>query len=139
MSNAQLPPSVRLYLAGPMTKHRDKDYNFRAFYTAAALLRMKGYEIVNPAELDILQGQAHWSPSEGRVSLSQYFTFADAMRRDGHELSDPRTHGIVLLPAWEDSVGARKELDMARLFGLKVYVYLGDGEIQRLKEENAQV
>lgn len=128
---------LRIYLAGPMRKFADADYNFPAFMTAAALLRMRGHYVVNPAELDLEDGKATWSPAEGRINLSRDFTEEDALRRDAQRALEAQCNAIVLLPEWEDSVGANKELTMMRdVFRWAAYIYEGDGEIRQLEPQS---
>lgn len=108
------PKTRTIYLAGPMSKFAAQDYNFPLFFTVAALLRMQGHRVVNPAELDIREGKAEWSPAEGRINLSKHFTMRDAMRRDVLEALLARCDTIVLLPEWQDSEGAKQELQIMR-------------------------
>lgn len=89
---------ARWYLAGPMTGY--PDLNFPAFHAAAASLRALGLHVVNPAELNPDPG-ADWK---------------DCMRTDIAELV--HCDGIVLLPGWEGSKGAKLERHIAEAFGL---------------------
>lgn len=95
-----LKPLPQLYLAGPMTGL--PDLNFPAFHTAAKALRERGYRIVNPAELNT-DLAADW---------------LSCMRVDIAELV--RCDGVVLLPGWELSRGARVEQSLAEGLGLIV-------------------
>lgn len=113
-------PRKTVYIAGPMTAHRDRHYNFPVFYASQGLLEMLGYRVHNPARMDMDTGKAAFSPFEGRVVTSSEFTLADAMRRDIKIIAD--CDAIVLLKGWEDSTGARKELRVATEdFGLPAY------------------
>lgn len=84
---------VRVYLAGPMTGH--KDLNFPAFHAAAANLRASGYEVVNPAEINP-DPNACWTA---------------CMREDIAQLV--KCDRIALLPGWEKSRGALIEARIA--------------------------
>lgn len=84
---------MRLYLSGPMTGH--PDFNYPAFMDAAARLRAAGFDVVNPAE-NGLPAHAEWH-QHMRVDI------AELMRCDG----------LVTLPGWEKSRGARLEHDIA--------------------------
>jgi hypothetical protein len=103
-----------------------KDYNFREFYTAAALMEMRGHAVSNPASMDVIGGQAYDSPVDGGIVMAPNWTIQDALRRDFIEMAES-CDSIVLLPGWEKSVGANKELEFARTIGLDVYEYVGDG------------
>lgn len=117
---------MKLYLAGPMRGY--DNYNFHAFFQAAALLRMKGHDVINPAELDINEKKAGWNPVEKKINCAPDFTMEDALRRDFLAMCQDRD-SIVLLPGWSDSKGATAELGLARLIGLEEYEYAGDGEV----------
>jgi len=112
---------MRLYIAGPMTKHREENYNFPMFFKAQGLLEMLGHEVVNPARMDLIDGHVQYSPFEGRLVQAPGFTMAEAMRRDIKVIAD--CDAVVLLPGWEDSVGARKELRVSHEdFELPAYI-----------------
>lgn len=101
----------RLYLSGPMTGL--PDLNFPAFHAAAAALRARGWEVVNPAELNP-DGAMPWHM---------------CMRADIKALCDCDV--IVLMPGWERSQGAALELHIAQRLQLEVFTlqgFLDDGE-----------
>jgi hypothetical protein len=91
---------MKLYIAGPMSGY--VDLNFPAFHAEAARLRALGFEIVNPAEIDV-------GPNPDWLT---------AMRADIRELVT--CDGIALLPGWEQSRGAVVEHTLARGLGLRV-------------------
>lgn len=91
---------TRLYLAGPMTGL--PELNFPAFHAAAAKLRAKGYEVVNPAE----------------VNPDPNMRWVDAMRADIPELC--KCEAIAMLPGWQKSRGARLEAHIANELGLRM-------------------
>jgi CTP:molybdopterin cytidylyltransferase MocA len=91
---------MKLYIAGPMTGYAE--LNFPAFHAEAARLRAFGFEIVNPAEIDV-------GPNPDWLA---------AMRADIRELVT--CDGIALLPGWEQSRGASVENTLARGLGLRV-------------------
>ncbi len=117
---------MKIYLAGPMRGH--DNYNFEAFFVAEALLEMRGHKVINPARLDIEDGKAAWSPTEGRINAAPDFTIQDALRRDILAMAES-CEAIVLLPGWEKSKGAKAELEFARVIGLKEFEYDDAGEI----------
>lgn len=111
---------MRLYLAGPMTGK--EKYNLPKFHSVAEKLRKKGYEIVNPAE------HGNWLDV---FMHNDYDNAPNNMARDiGNmvEVIISRCDGVVLLPGWEDSKGAKIEAFTAITFGLKPHIYDEDYE-----------
>lgn len=80
---------TRLYVAGPMSNL--PDLNFPAFAAETARLRGLGFEVISPAE----------------VNPDTSTPWEDCMLRDLQALST--CDGIVMLPGWRDSPGARIE------------------------------
>ena len=99
---------MRLYLSGPMTGKPDN--NRTAFTKAAAHLRWLGHIVVSPSELD-------------RKSAKSPTTWGAYLGRDIQILADSKLDGIVLLPGWEKSNGARLELFASMLLRLLVAEY----------------
>lgn len=96
--------ALRLYLAGPITnypKHRT------AFERAKAVVALAGHEAISP--LDLFNGP-DWT---------------QAMAADLPALL--KADGIVLLPGWPQSKGARFELLLAAEAGKRVFVIVGGG------------
>jgi hypothetical protein len=89
-----------LYLSGPMTGK--PEFNFPAFNAAAADLRARGFEVINPAELD--------AADDAPMAWEQY------LRRDIKRLVD--ADRIARLPGWEHSRGAKLELHIATALGM---------------------
>jgi hypothetical protein len=101
--------SLRLYLCGPITKfpgHRE------AFAAAAVAVRALGHEVICPLDTASLGGV------EGDWDL--------AMRADITVLL--HADGIVLLPGWPQSRGAKIELQLAVALEKRILTYL-NGEI----------
>ena len=92
---------MKVYLCGPMTGY--VDHNRPAFHAAAAHLRARGWEVVNPAELDESMDVDGWG--------HEMF-----MRRDLRLLLD--CDAIYPLPGSDYSPGARLELSVAAGTGL---------------------
>lgn len=116
----------RWYLAGPMSGLPCS--NFPTFMKAAAQLRARGLEIVSPAELD--------DPETVRRSLANEptgQTWGDFLSRDVKIIADQCT-GIILLPGWNKSRGARLEAVVALLCGHKFMRYYPDSD--RLVEQH---
>ena len=96
---------MRIYLAGPMRGY--PDFNYPAFHEAAAELRGVGYSVFNPAEA--FDGDQSLPPS----------TY---LRHDFEEIVQ-NSEAMVLLPGWQESAGARVEVQIARAIQLPVYEY----------------
>lgn len=90
----------RLYVAGPMSGL--PELNFPAFHQAAAALRARGFEVVNPAEINV-------DPTAGWLAC---------MRADIAQLIT--CDGLAMLSGWEKSRGAKVEYELARGLGLTV-------------------
>lgn len=93
---------MKTYLSGGMSNL--PEFNFPAFHRAAASLRARGIEVVNPAELDA----ADTEPK----------TWAEYLRRDIKALMD--CDCIAMLPGWRDSKGATLENHIAQQLGMQV-------------------
>ena len=100
----------RLYLSGPMTGM--PDWNYPAFNDAAENLRVVGgYEVLNPAELDPEGAEPH------------ELSWVDCINRDLEAMYRFKPDGIVFLPGWANSVGARIEAGLAYVMGASAYIY----------------
>lgn len=89
----------RVYVAGPMTGL--PELNFPAFHAASNKLRQSGYEVINPAEINV-------DPALG---------WETCMRADIAQLVT--CEYIALLPGWENSKGARLEKHIADNLGMR--------------------
>jgi hypothetical protein len=103
---------MKLYLAGPMRGY--PEFNFPAFHEAAKYIRGLGFEVVSPAEMDVL--------SPPHASGEQ----TELMVRDIRALAD--CDGIALLPGWGDSIGATAEVFCARWAELQGFVFFPENE-----------
>ena len=92
--------TTTLYVAGPMSGL--PNLNFDAFHAAATALRSKGYQVINPAEIN----PDHAMP------------WHECMRRDIAELV--KCDGIVLLDGWQQSRGATLEHHIAERLGMEI-------------------
>lgn len=102
---------MRWYLSGPMTGM--PDLNFQAFHAEAARLRALGYEVVNPAEINV-------DPAAG---------WAECLKRDIAELIT--CDGVALMAGWEKSRGATLETHIALALGmLVVHTHILDTPLQ---------
>jgi hypothetical protein len=96
---------MKLYISGPMTGM--PELNFPAFHAAAKELRERGYEVCNPAEKN----------EEANPDMQ----WIDYMRLDIKMLMD--CDGVAYLPGWENSRGAKIEIELALSLGLPVRPY----------------
>ena len=111
----------KVYLAGPMSNIAQ--FNFPKFYEVTEKLRKLGYDVVSPAELD-----ANTDPEIVKDALASKdgkhidkgvagHTWGDLLARDVKLLSDTGITGIVFLPGWQRSRGARLEASVGFLNG----------------------
>lgn len=129
---------MKLYLAGPMTGI--PQFNFPAFAEATAALRALGHEVISPAEQDPpeVQAAALASP-DGRLDANGMIagkTWGDILALDVKTVADD-VEGVVLLPGWQLSRGARLETFVALLCRKPVHLWLG-GEMHWLSPVAAQ-
>ena len=93
---------MKLYLAGPMTGY-DR-LNYPLFHAEAARLRTFGFDVVNPAEINV-------DPSK---------SWCECMRADLRELVG--CDAIAMLPGWEKSRGATLEHHVTISIGVPVFI-----------------
>jgi len=99
------------YLAGKMSGI--PQFNFPLFDKVTTTLRERGWKVVSPAELDEpeVREQAlaseYGDPQNERDQLHD-MTWGDFLSRDVKIVAD-EVGGVILLPGWEGSRGARLE------------------------------
>lgn len=100
------------------------EFNFPAFYAAAAALRAQGHFVFSPAEKDNERHGSDFSKGnltgdEGLAAQQHGFNLREALGIDlGWICSD--AEAIALLPGWQMSKGARAELAAAQALGLEI-------------------
>jgi hypothetical protein len=102
------------------------EFNFPAFFSAAAQLRAAGHTVFNPAErdnarhgTDVSAGNA---TGDARVAAAQHgFSLREALA-DDLEFICLHADAIALLPGWENSKGVAAERATAIALGLKEIV-----------------
>lgn len=99
------------YISGPMTGL--PNYNRPAFNKAADYLRSQGFTVWNPAE---------------EFDSTHIYPRKVYMRQDIEALL--KCESIVMLHGWEDSAGARLELEIARELEIDIF-YLGDNNLTK--------
>jgi hypothetical protein len=103
---------LKIYIAGPMTGI--PDLNFPAFHAEAARLRVLGYEVINPAEIN---GGADELVATAAMNAQQYQVhYRKCMANDIAALL--ACDGIALLPNWKASRGAKLEHHIAETLGM---------------------
>lgn len=91
---------MKLYLSGPMSGI--PDHNFPAFFREARALEAAGYEVVNPAEINVDQS-ASWEA---------------CLKADIKQLVD--CDGVAVMEGWTRSRGATLECYIAEKLNLPV-------------------
>lgn len=110
---------MKVYIAGGMSGYPQS--NFPAFYAAAEILRAQGWDIVSPAELDDAETVAR-----ALADAPATKTWGDFLSRDIKLLADEGIQGIVFLPGWQKSKGARLEAYVGLNLGFNFFEYDGD-------------
>jgi hypothetical protein len=111
------------YLAGPMRGR--PQFNIPAFVAATEHLRAAGHQVTSPAELDsdAIRSEALASPTGEIVGGSiGGETPGMILARDVQIIADG-IDGIIFLPAWDRSKGARLEAFVGLLFGKRFAYY----------------
>jgi nucleoside 2-deoxyribosyltransferase len=120
--------TMRIYLAGPMRNY--PEWNHPAFHEGARLLREAGHEVFSPAEQDIEMG---FDPAGLTGDLGELDTAGFSLRAAlGADLAwiTGTADGIVVLPGWTVSPGARAEAATAFALSMPVWelaAFLADG------------
>lgn len=114
-------PKKKVYLAGPM--RGVPEFNFPAFFAAAAVLRRDGFEVFNPAEKDCETygdiGKGNPTGDEAQAQKEHGFDLRKALAAD-LEFICLNADILALLPGWENSKGATAEYCTARALGLEI-------------------
>ena len=111
-------PYPSIYIAGPMKGL--PDFNYPAFNEAADRLFKQGWLTANPVCIGGKYGTAEELANSPTL-------LAEAVSKELAILAD--CDAIYLLPGWEDSQGARKELQLALLLGLVVVQATAESEV----------
>lgn len=125
MSFSPLVKPGTWYLAGPMSGI--KGFNFPFFEYVAKVLRAQGWTIVSPVELDTPEIQAINRSSPDGKSMHTGLTWGQTLARDIEQVAD-KIDGIILLPDWNRSRGARLEAFVGILADKKFCIYYHDVE-----------
>jgi hypothetical protein len=97
-------------------------YNFPAFHKAADAMRSWGHTVLCPADKETKEGTDmpnYHIIAPGLTTTKNKDVFAPIFRRDMEDLLS--VEGIVFLPNWQRSLGARLEFQMANALGLLMF------------------
>lgn len=111
-----------VYLSGPMRGYRS--FNFPLFDVAAKLLRKAGIDVRNPTEHDreIYPDIEQWEGfATGDTTKCPKFILPESLRWDFGAILE--ADGIILLPGWRESSGAKAELFVAEATGKMVWEF----------------
>lgn len=110
---------IKIYISGPITGYENG--NKPAFENAKTVLSRWGYDVVSPFDHD-----------DQEVTETYDDTYWRVLSKDIVLMS--KVEGIVYLPGWEKSKGARVEAFVALSRGLPMWEYLESGEEASLEE-----
>lgn len=119
----------RIYISGPMTGVEPREYR-RRFSEAEAILRRYGYECINPCRVWACRWP--WIYRTMEWVLGKRWAYAVVLAYDLLLLMT-RADGIVMLPGWLASRGARIENYVARHFPMVGVSRQAAKEIDRIK------
>ena len=102
-------PNLKIYIAGPMSGHLNG--NFDAFFAKEKQLVAAGWDVINPAQMDVDNGV---DPND----LGEY-DYEDCARRDIEVLVT--CDAIYMLAGFQFSKGACWERALAKHLGIKRY------------------
>lgn len=119
----------KIYIAGPMRGY--PQFNFPAFMRAEEELKELGWEVVNPARLDVQLDL--FDPVAYGDNPIPPMPFSHYIRRDLKALTE--CDAIALLPGWHGSVGARVEYLAAAAMNLTALALLDSPTWGRLWQQ----
>ena len=127
-------PEGTWYIAGPMTGL--PQFNVPLFDRVSETLRSHGIDVVNPAELDTPEMRAAALASKdgdlATLEAASRETWGHVIARDVRIVADD-VDGLILLPGWSQSRGAKLEVHVALATGKRFFSW----ERERLIPEDA--
>jgi hypothetical protein len=95
-----------VYVSGPMSGY--PNFNYDRFNQVTAELRKRGYEVINPVEL---QGEPTTvTYDDDGNSVVDPLDWVELLSRDLRVILDRKVEQIILLDGWEKSKGAKAEV-----------------------------
>lgn len=110
----------RVYIAGPMSGH--PKFNVPAFIEAQGDLQERGFDAVLPVDLDVPAERKQLLASKDGSEAGPR-SWATLLSEDLKLIGDTGVEGIVVLPGWKYSKGAKLETYFGRLLGLEIRHY----------------
>lgn len=104
---------MKVYISGPMTGY--PEMNFPAFEEATKRLREAGHTVLSPHEVMLPEYPTGYKPITKEEKTAMWVAF---MRADIKELLDADI--IATLTGWEESKGARIEVDLGKSLGMEI-------------------
>lgn len=117
---------MRIYIAGPMTGK--PDWNYPAFFDADEWLGSIGIEAINPAKADG-ETLAEALGQAGAVDAPTK-PWTEYLRQALVQVAG--ADGMLLLPGWQESKGARLEVHVAKQLGMPLYIERDGGLAPRV-------
>jgi hypothetical protein len=93
------------------------EMNFPNFFEAEEHLQKKGWKVLNPARMDY---ELYGWPGSDAYEYTEKKDFIWRDLRAVMTLSPAFGDAIVLLPGWEDSIGANTERSLGEWIGLRI-------------------
>lgn len=120
-----LDKSLTWYLAGPMSNI--PKFNFPQFQQVVEILRAGGLTVISPHEQDTPEVQAEaWASPDGKLDAAGKvggLTWGQILAKDVELVAD-KIGGIVFLPNWHKSRGAKLEAFTGLLTDKKFAAFL---------------
>lgn len=104
---------MRLYISGPM--RGIPEFNRPKFDEVAKRIRRSGHTAISPLEIDTAVAMDDWGCRAVPEDVARHTIMRDLV------LIAYDVDGIVVLPGWKDSRGAKAEVELARCFGLHIF------------------
>jgi hypothetical protein len=116
------------------------EFNFPAFKEVATVLRKHGLHIASPAEKDELDG-FNWTGTAGTQDdlTLQNFEIHIALLGDIEVIASKACDGIICLPGWARSSGAKAETAFAWAIGKPVRQYIWPARSNGFRHELVNV